>query len=188
MTDCQRYQQFILTYIDDDLDILQRKDLEQHLEACDHCAHCLRQLQQLRVRLKSLKPVQTSETFQIVLRECIRRQGPGRRNVLRPSRPLVWRLVPVAGVALVLVLTSIYIIVQRSPSSRSGESPTVLTRVSSQAEQGDSQIQYILEDYPDRISVSRDDSERSASRAEYDSLLQRSRSDELYKRMTTVSF
>lgn len=188
MMDCKRYEQFILAYIDDDLDVVHKKELKQHLEKCSHCAHCLHRLKALRSRLKTLTPLQTSETFQIVLRECIRRREVGKPGIFGSPRIPVWRLVPVAGVAVILIVLGVTFINRRSTSNGAPIPPTLFTRVASPPERSSDQIQYILEDYPSRISVSRDDTDPGDRQAEYDSLLQRSRSDALSSRITTVSF
>jgi hypothetical protein len=188
MVDCKRYEQFILAYIDEDLDLVQKKELERHLEICENCARCLHRLKALRSRLKTLSPVQTSETFQIVLRECVRRRAAGKPGLFGSPRPILWRLVPVAGVAVVLIVLSVVFIEGRTPSSNPAQEPTLLTRVASPADRNEDQIQYILEDYPNRISVSRNDSETRDRRAEFDTLQQRSGSSEIESRITTVSF
>ena len=79
MTPCQRYTQKLFDYIDNDTDIITRKEISKHLESCPSCCQFVEQIKQLRSRLKALPKVQISGDFQAVLRERIRHELAGKK-------------------------------------------------------------------------------------------------------------
>jgi hypothetical protein len=166
MIPCQRFRKKLFNFIDDELDILQKKVVEQHLKECSHCREFLNQIHSLRSRIQNLTHIQTSENFNVLLRERIRREMAGKREFVPRTPGFSLRWIPAAGVVIVMIVTGFWMIDQKTtvfdkaivveatkPSSDSG------------FPQFNGQIDYVSDDYPapSSVSVSRDDRQLSSS-------------------------
>lgn len=181
MNPCEQYKECLCEYFDGELDTLRKRDLLRHLEECPNCTQCLNKMRLLKSRLKSLTPIQVSDGFNILLRECIRREASGKRRSI-PARPWTRRWVPAVGIALVLIVTGVWILDSREvfrgkpvsgePNFRELSSP--------------GQVQYVIDDFPSSISISRDESDRP--REAYEDTLRLQRDAEVRRRVRTVSF
>ena len=89
MNPCERFKESIFDLVDDELDILRRKELERHLKACTLCSRFLEQIRSLRSQCKQLSSVSISEEFHIPLRERIRRENAGKRKFIYPLSNLI---------------------------------------------------------------------------------------------------
>lgn len=189
MIPCQRFREKLFALLDDELTGSQRKELERHVEECTECARCFGQLRRLRSYLKGFAPVRLSEDFQVLLRDRIRRElvGKGRPSVSTIS--FGWRWIPAFGVFLLLVSVGFWMLDRRTWSIRSFGPE--MERVESSFRSGreyDGRIQYVIDDFPSRISVSRTEGETETRKVEEDSLLRQRNLDEVRSHLTPVSF
>jgi hypothetical protein len=190
MKPCQRFKESIMQHFDENLDTVGRKELEHHLKVCTSCNRYMNQIRLLRSHLRELTPIEASENFHILLRERIRRDlaRSGRRHV----KPLFTRrLIPAFGLTVVLVTVGIWFLDQRSiPIGTPGTSDSLSEYQpdSSLRSRFDGQIQYVIDDYPNPISVSRQDDARVPKLATEDSVLLKENRERYRSRMTPVSF
>src|SRR4030042_4142907 len=120
MTSCERYKQYILDCMDDELDILHRKDLESHLKVCEPCSLLANRCRSLKKRLKDLPQVKASDEFPILLRGRIRRELAKKRTY-RPNFfffPNRW--IPAVGMAVVLLVAGVWMV---TGNMRAGKKP-----------------------------------------------------------------
>ncbi len=93
MTPCERFKDKIFDLVDQELDGSMREQVLQHIEECSLCGQFYRNLQSLKNGLKQIKPIEAPDSFQVILRERIRREmahkpGLGARETRTPLR--VW--------------------------------------------------------------------------------------------------
>jgi len=72
MTDCKRLKDHLYDYVDGILPKESRKLLKEHLEQCPECESVLQNLNALKSQLQTLKPLQTSPDFDMILRTRIK--------------------------------------------------------------------------------------------------------------------
>lgn len=187
MSSCERFKDNILNFIDNELDSARKKELRKHVESCRDCDCLMDQMRILRTELRSLPRIQTSENFNVILRDCIRKEAAGRRptigSVFVGSR---W-LVPATGFAVVVVAVGIWALTGL-PGTNPASSRVETVRSTVPADRFRGQIQYVIEDYPERVSVSRSDEVDDARPLVRDSLQYREPARDMSSRMTTVSF
>ncbi len=188
MKPCQRFKESIFQLFDETLDIRGRKELEHHLKTCAPCSRFLDRMRSLRSHLRALPPIEVSENFHILVRERIRRdmaRTGGRHSTVSISR----RLIPVFGLTVLLVMVSIWTLDRRSIPVNTLGNPIGEYRSASPHNRGfDGQIQYVIDEYPNTISVSRQDIGRIPRRTPGDSVLLNENVDRLRNRLTPVSF
>ncbi len=68
MADCYKFQQHINDLIDENIDAVRKKELEDHLKVCSSCNENLEYSKLINRSLKSLPRYKTSSSFDIVLR------------------------------------------------------------------------------------------------------------------------
>lgn len=188
MTPCQRYKDKIMELFDGELDALQSKAVNQHLKTCDSCSAFMTQLQTLRTRMQSLTPIETSEHFHLVLRDQIRREMSGRRSHFELFSSRRW--IPAVGLASVIAVSLVMISDHRNmPWSKAQGSarPMISQSTPAPAARRSGSIQYVVGEYPDRLSVERRD-ERPAGLSRSDSLEPRQDPSLYRQRLTPVSF
>lgn len=189
MTPCQRFKQVIFDLFDGELDILHRKSVERHLKECPRCTSFSNQIRVLRSHLKRLTRVRASEGFEVLLRERIRREiaGRGRSTVLSIS--FNGRLILATGFSLLLIVMGFWMLDQKTSFFNSLSPETEAVRYSlSREEDTESQVQYVIDDYPSYFSTSGTESERGSELAGKDSLLRQANMEAVRARVTPVSF
>ena len=186
MKPCQRFKESLFLFFDDELDILRKKELQQHLSECPHCTLFLDRMRRMRSHLRELPSIKISDNFHILVRERIRRDL-ARQNRRRQSSVItVRRLVPAFGIA-VLVIAIGYWVLDRGVSP-DGSPSNGMRAVNQPSERFEGEIQYVIDDIPSRISVSRQDGESRFPYIGSDSLESMDRADEIRVRPTPVSF
>jgi anti-sigma factor RsiW len=189
MDPCQRYRESMFDFVDSELDTLRKKELKLHLDECPECAHFLNRVRLLKLQLKKLPEVKASEGFHFLLRENIRRELAGRRKTVFASSSLTRRWVPALGFTLVTLIVSFWIVDQNTSLFHARGNEAEISR--SPGPSGgeiEGQVQYVMDDFPSRVSVSRTDNQDGQRIVEDDSLLQRRNGDEVRSRLTKVSF
>jgi len=99
---CEELSEGLSAYVDGELSLQERRDLEAHLEHCSRCHEELESLRAVSSLVGSLPAVEPSEAFTSTLtRELIARQP---RRWLRPIPLFVRNLVPALAVAALVLL------------------------------------------------------------------------------------
>ncbi len=158
MTPCQRFKDTLFDLLDHEIDPQRKKQLQNHIGSCPACARLLHRLQVLRSCLLHLQPVQASDTFQLLLRERLRREMKRgyKRSAIAPSGVVRW--IPAVGLAAAMVV--IGLMLRDRDGNQAAPSPPFksLPVASGIMDPFRGQVQYVIGDYPQRISISRDDS------------------------------
>lgn len=159
MTPCKKIAQILCKQLDGDITIEEKDRLDEHLAVCGRCAATARALKNMKEQLRLLPEVPVSEEFQIILRDRIRKSRItyGSGTIAFPALPR-WTYIPAAGVALAVIA-----LISRSYLFQSDETPfaprgTAVTEYMNQT--APEQVHYVIEDNPESIMLSRDDSGR----------------------------
>ena len=189
MNPCHRFRESMFDFFDGELDALRKKDLERHLQECSRCARFLDQILLLRSHLKTLTPVKTSDSFLVLLRERIRREVAGKRRTGVVSVSFARRWIPAFSLGILVLIMGFWVLDQKTSFFDSIDSNRRITS-SALPEDGnfDGQVQYVIDDFPNRISVSRIDGKKEAKLANEDSLILERNLEEVRARLTPVSF
>jgi len=188
MNPCERFKNNILDFIDNELDSIRKKELRRHVEKCHDCECLVRQIRVLRTQLKSLPRIKTSENFNILLRDNIRRELAGKRKFIAARLTSPSRLLPALGFALVLIAFGVWTVSTQTSWFRSPQRDmSRIARTMPAIPEGDASVQYVIEEVP-RLPVSRDDTPENVRMSREDSMMIRRRREEIQSRMTTVSF
>jgi len=160
MKPCQQFKDPLVHYFDDELDTHQKRELEAHLKICPQCERFLNRIRQLHSHLKELPTLKTSENFHILVRERIRRETARSQGRHASSQTWARRLVPAFGVVTVLTVVGLWLrdnqtVIHNPTNSSQGRSMAAQPS----GEGSDDQVQYVIDEYPDRLSVSRESSE-----------------------------
>ena len=188
MVPCQKFRKNLFKFIDGDLDILQKKLVEQHLKECPGCNGFLTQIRSMRSRIRNIPNIQTSENFHILLRERIRREMAGKREFFPHTTGFSLRWIPAAGLVIVLIVSGFWMIdkkttvLNKTIIAEATESSSVF------GSQFKGQIDYVIEDYPapSSVSISRDDRKPSSAAADTIYLPQQNNGVQAY--LTPVDF
>ena len=187
MGSCERFKENILDFIDNELSSARKKELRHHVESCHDCDCLMEQMRILRTELKSLPRIHASENFNVILRDCIRREEAGKRPLISSSFVGSRWMAPAAGFAAVAIAVGIWAFSPRGGGGPASPTPTVRSSATGSSRfQG--QIQYVSEEYPDRVSVSRTDVPDAVQNLSRDTLHYREPARDFSSRMTTVSF
>lgn len=160
MNPCQRFKKIVFDFIDGEMDILQQKFFKQHMKDCPQCQRILNQVRLIRSRMQNFSQIQTSENFHILLRERIRREMVGKRDMFPSSTGFSFKWIPAVALFVVMVISGFWMIDRKTSNLRhsfiaeSKESPTSMPDF-----KFNGQIDYIEDDYPvsSSLSVSRSD-------------------------------
>ncbi|MBN1779640.1 zf-HC2 domain-containing protein [bacterium] len=143
MAHCEWFKDKIFEYLDQELDEETKKNVRQHLEECPLCAKFYANLKALKTGLKHIRPVQAADSFQVVLRERLRREAAHKKRLdFSSSRPRRWMPAVIAfgAVAVVAVLWF-----GREPVRMNSRDLTAQTDVSA-AERDAHTVQYVIDD------------------------------------------
>ena len=179
MTPCERYKQAILDAVDLEDTSSLSKDIQSHLKQCAACAKFYENLCSLKKGLQKLKPVKAPDSFQVVLRERIRREAankPGIRFAEQPRRiSAPWAI----GAAALVVIGSLYLGQHMMQDAEEGSRNASLLV----EETADELVSYVIDD------LNRPSTQRSASPlSRIDSLLQLDESRSARPAVQPVSF
>lgn len=189
MIPCQRFRQMIFDLFDGELDILRKKELNSHLKECSECDQFLSKLRLLQSHLRRLTQLKTSEGFHLLLRERIRREIAGKRRITIRSFSPPTRWIPAFGLIVLVIIVGSWLVVQRTSLFRpSGSEMRVSQSSRLRGEDFDGHVDYVIDDFPYRISVSRVDDERGTGFIDRDSLILPDTLERVQSRVTPVSF
>lgn len=131
MGHCQNMEDQLFSYIDDELDALQRKEIKRHLEGCKECARFAEQIGTLRKSMQDIRKVDASDRLIVNLRECIRKEQMKKENkwtTLFTTR----KWVPAVGFVAVFIIAGAFIFDNQSSGpktySNSSESKIQLNK------------------------------------------------------------
>jgi anti-sigma factor RsiW len=186
MNPCQQFKEYMFDLLDHEIDNLRKKQLLDHFDDCPRCDRLMARLKALQSHLSSLEPVRANEDFHIVLRQRLRREMAGRRRWSTSTLPGYVKWTPAVGIAAAALIIGLLVSDQQTRSP-DGELSGFRT-AASVADPSQGQVQYVIDDYPQRISVSRNDRIDSRSNAGSDSVRQRNNFDQVRSRVTPVSF
>ena len=159
MVPCQRFRKNLFIFIDGELDILQKKLVDQHLKECPHCMGFLNQIRSMRSRIRNLSSIQTSENFHVLLRERIRREMAGKREFFPRTYGFSLRWIPAVGLVIVMVVSGFWMIDKKTTVLNKTIIAEATKSSSDSGSQFKGQIDYVIDDYPasSSVAVSRDD-------------------------------
>ncbi len=165
MVPCQKFRKNLFKFIDGDLDILQKKLVEQHLKECPGCNGFINQIRSMRSRIRNLSNIRTSENFHILLRERIRREIAGKREFFPHMTGFSLRWIPAAGLVIVLIVSGFWMIDKKTTIFNKTIIAEATESSFNSGSQFKGQIDYVIEDYPasSSVSVSRDDKNLSSA-------------------------
>ena len=189
MSSCERFKNSILDFIDHELDILKKKELKSHIEACHDCECLMNQVRALRSQLHSLPRIAASEDFNVILRDCIRKEMSGKRQ------PFSWviltshRWIPATGFAVAVLVGGFFVLDQKTSifNGRQNTAQVIPASRPMDPVPFNGQVQYVIDEYPNRVSLSRDDARRPSTLSR-DSVVVETPRRSFKSRMTTVSF
>jgi hypothetical protein len=122
MLNCDKFKMQFSEYLDNELPLSQRKEVDDHLAVCVECSEILRQIKIVQQSLRQLPRVSASPEFEKKLHEQI---------FLNPSKPNIFPLplqnwkIPAMGTALVAATVSFFLILYQSPNDNREVSPAV---------------------------------------------------------------
>lgn len=107
MAECDKYRVQFSSYLDGELPIGARKELEAHLAICEECAETIYQIRVIQQSLQRISPVNTSPGFENRLHNALR-EGAGHSSLL-PGNLQGWK-VPAMGSALLLASLGVFMV------------------------------------------------------------------------------
>ncbi|MBN2365669.1 MAG: zf-HC2 domain-containing protein [Calditrichaeota bacterium] len=114
MADCDKLKTSFSDYIDGDIPIEQRRQLDDHFEICLQCREILRQMKIIQDSLKKLPQINTSAEFERKLHQQI--FNPPSRSHFMPPILSNWKL-PAMGSAIVLATVGLFLVLDDSSDS-----------------------------------------------------------------------
>lgn len=111
MTDCDHYKLQFSGYLDGELSLAQRKELEDHLAICSYCSEVLHQLGLIQQNLKGMSQISTSPNFEQELHKQL--LNSEQQSHILPQPLQNWKL-PAMGSALVLATVGMFIVFNHS--------------------------------------------------------------------------
>lgn len=107
MVTCKDFQDFVSDFVDGELPPPLQKEFREHLASCHYCTYISNNVEKVCTILKNLDKVQTSDTFEMKLRQRILKESVSSLNGLAqwiPSGSIVnGKILVGAGAALILV-------------------------------------------------------------------------------------
>lgn len=107
MSVCDEFKMLFSDYLDSELPLTQRKQVDQHLNECPECSETVRQMKIIQQSLRQIPQLTTSPDFERKLHEHIF-TNPIRPGFI-PAYLQNWK-VPAMGSALVLATISFFLI------------------------------------------------------------------------------
>lgn len=183
MTPCEQYKADLLKMIDGELEPQAKKTLAEHLEACSVCNEFVKELLQLKTHLKSLPSVKTSDGFQLLLRERIRREMKGQYK-----RRETWKTYWAPAFAFgVVVIVSGFVLTQRDTAGSSVVPQSTITQSMPPQRAAYDQVDYVID--TDTQAMTQEEQTQSGNQlAVTDSLLRERTLQNIQARITPVNF
>jgi len=154
MPDCYEFRKLINKLLDNEIDHSEEKKLREHIDNCIDCKKYLERSIKLKKMLSQLPRVKTSKDFNILLRARIRREANRERNKLFKPFFIPHRAVKIAFASVVIIISVLII----NPFNLIRKDEGNQFTVSEQSDnQFDGRIQYVIDKYPNSVSLSRDD-------------------------------
>ena len=182
MVPCEKYKDDLLKMVDDELEQDAKKEIDKHLDECPNCNGFVKELLRLRTYLKSLSPIQTSEGFQYLLRERIRREMSGKR-IKQKQWSTYWVPAFAAGVMLIV---SGYVFMNRNSDVTSVPQNT-LSQQSTLRQPVPDQVDYVL-GTEQQVAQQNEEKANINEQVASDSLIREQNLRRIQARITPVSF
>jgi len=109
MSHCERFKEKLFKFLDNELEGAAKEEVLQHLQSCSACEAFYRQMHSLKQRLHDMKPVKTPVSFQIVLRERIRREKAHRKGIGLSYPPVSRIWVPAIAVTALVLIAALFL-------------------------------------------------------------------------------
>ncbi len=111
MPDCDKLKTSFSDFLDGEIPLEQRKQLEQHFSHCPYCHEIFRQMRIIQQSLKKLPHIRTTPDFEKRLHQQIFNSGA--KNFLVPPILHSWKL-PAMGSAIVLATVGLFLVLDNS--------------------------------------------------------------------------
>ena len=185
MTPCQGKRSDIFEFADGELDPQAEKQVGRHVEDCCDCARLLRSIRAQKSALKRLTPIETRDTFTVLLHERIRREMAGKRGFL--FRPALEgrRWIPASALALVLLAAGLWML-DRKTAPRPGSAVSLGSAAA--PEQKPVRVHYVMDEIPQTRLASVSPAEPGQNGAAMDTTERVRNFDGLRDRLVPVSF
>ncbi len=107
MADCDKFRMQFSDYLDGELTITERTELEAHLAVCEYCSETLNQIRIIQRSLQNIPAITTSPDFETRLHQMLHQQ---QTRSFFPFRSLQGWKVPAMGSALVLASLGLFLV------------------------------------------------------------------------------
>ncbi len=118
MAECDKFRMQFTDYLDGELPVAERTELEAHLAICESCAETLRQIRIIQQSLQNVPTLTTSPGFETRLHQMIREQET--RSAFPFWSFQGWK-VPAMGSALVLASLGLFLVFNHQEEATSGK-------------------------------------------------------------------
>ena len=155
MVPCERFKQKILDLIDGELEILQKKDTENHLKSCRKCNDFFNRMYRIRSYLKKLTPVKSPDSFHILLRERIRREMAGKVNYFRFPQAPIWKWATILCSGIIISILGFRMLDQKTWKDSGKQNSYIQVGVINPSNGNlNTPIHYVTDDFPSEGSRS----------------------------------
>ncbi len=114
MSECDKFKLQFSDYLDGELPLAQRKELDDHLAVCWDCAETVRQIKVIQESLRNIPRISTGPDFEQRLHNQLH-SLPGRSNII-PLPMQNWKL-PAMGSAIVLATVGLFYVFNHAPEN-----------------------------------------------------------------------
>ena len=114
MTNCKLVCKYFSDYVDGEINEGLKKEVDEHIAVCQECAEKLRQARNIREYMLKFTRLETSEKFDVILREKISQEFYRKKGFLKNSKESIDYLPAKSyvGFATVAVFAIIFIIIK----------------------------------------------------------------------------
>lgn len=183
MNQCKKIMIMISRLLDNESSVKDRNEIKNHLQNCSECRGYHERLLNLQKFFSSFPSVKTSDDFNVLLRARIRRDLAGRSKIKTNYSFLTHRGFGIAITAAVVIFSLILFnpihIFKNAPQSR-------LKISNKSGKDFDGNVQYVIDEYFESVSLSRDDNKNNPMTVE-DSLIIHNNNN-IKSRITPVNF
>ncbi|EIW00850.1 DUF4349 domain-containing protein [Thermoanaerobacter siderophilus] len=106
MMDCKKALQLIPRYIDGELDVAQKEELEKHIESCESCRKEYQLEKNIIESLKNMPPLELPEDFNKKIHEKLVYQ----KNILEKKKERLKKTLTVAVIAASFILMTVFVV------------------------------------------------------------------------------
>ncbi|MFO7892003.1 MAG: zf-HC2 domain-containing protein [bacterium] len=154
MPQCNEFKKLIHKLIDDEISPSEKRELRSHIEKCDECNTYLKRAKKIQKMFSQLPKIKASNDFYVLLRARIRRETNNKRNNLYVPFNLPKPVFQFGFIIAVIFIT--ILIINPLHLIRNDNKDQVLTS-EERNDQFNGQVQYVIDGYPNSVSLSRDD-------------------------------